>query len=405
MIEQELNNGFNQGQLKKIRTSLPTMLRYPIWKVRKLLRQFNSSDGHHLILVVANHFEPAWKKNGGSWDLVTQERRVKEWRRKSISIGQAIQDSDGTPFRHTNFYPAEQYHKSLLEQLAELQAEGIGEIEIHLHHGVEQPDTADNLRRTLVEFRDVLAERHNLLSRMLGKDTPVYAFTHGNFALGNMDGGQCCGVDEEMQILADTGCYLDLTLPTIPYVSQVPRINAIYQCGRPLHERLPHRSGADLSVGNLLKLPVLMTGPLVLDWRYRQRGIPFPRIDNGVLAGNYPLDLDRIRNWRRAGISIRGRAEWVFIKLFCHGFFEQDQDAVIGETIRRSLGEVMEHSVRTGEFKIHFASAREAFNIALAAVDGHSGDPHQYRNYKLHTIMQSKVASTPETERPIKAAA
>lgn len=391
MIEQEQANRGKTKNLEKLRTSLPTLLRYPMWRAGELLRGFDSSNECHLILVVANHYEPAWKIDGGGVDLVAQKRRVQQWRRKAISIGRSVQDSNGTPFRHTNYYPAEQYQENLLEQLAELQAEGFGEVEIHLHHGVEQPDTAQNLRQTLVKFRDLLAEKHYLLSRMPGNDTPVYSFTHGNFALGNMDGGRCCGVDEEMQILADTGCYLDLTLPTIPYASQVPRINAIYQCGHPLQEALPHRSGADLSVGDSLKLPILMTGPLVLDWRYRHYGIPFPKIDNGVLAANYPVNLDRVRNWRSAGISVRGRAEWVFIKLFCHAFFEQDQDAIIGETICRSLGKVMEHSSRTGEFKVHFASAREAFNIVLAAVDGHSGDPHQYRNYKLRTIMQSKA--------------
>ncbi|MFN0111080.1 MAG: hypothetical protein ACKVZH_19640 [Blastocatellia bacterium] len=358
------------------------------------MRRFHSSNNRHLILVVANHFEPAWKRDGENWDLANQGRRLEEWRRKAVAIGRAIQDSDGTPFRHTNFYPAEQYHEGLLEQLAELQLQGFGEVEVHLHHGVEQPDTPQNLRRTLVEFRDVLAERHKLLSRMPSNDKPAYAFVHGNFALGNMNGGRCCGVDEEMQILAETGCYIDMTLPTIPYASQVPRINSIYQCGQPLYERLPHRSGKDLAVGDSLQLPVLMTGPLVLDWRYHQLGVPLPRVDNGVLAANYPVDLHRVQNWQSAGISVRGRADWVFVKLFCHGFFEHDQDAVIGETLRRSLGEVMERSAHTGEFKIHFATAREAFNIAWAAVDGHSGNPHQFRDYKLRPIMDNGLTRT-----------
>ena len=42
---------------------------------------------------------------------------------------------------------------------------------------------------------------------------------------------------------------------------------------------------------------------------------------------------------------------------------------------------------RTGAFKVHFATAREAFNLALAAVDGRTGEPHQYRDYRLRLIM------------------
>ena len=43
-------------------------------------------------------------------------------------------DFDGVPFRDTYFFPAEQYHPPLLEDLAELQAERFGEVEIHFHH-------------------------------------------------------------------------------------------------------------------------------------------------------------------------------------------------------------------------------------------------------------------------------
>ena len=42
---------------------------------------------------------------------------------------------------------------------------GFGEVEIHLHHGVGQPDTAENTRRALEHFRDVLAWEHKCLSR------------------------------------------------------------------------------------------------------------------------------------------------------------------------------------------------------------------------------------------------
>jgi len=393
-MNQKSSNSVEPGKFNKLMVSLPWMARYPFWRAGELLRRANSSGEQHLILVVGNHFEPSWKSTGGTWDWAMQENRLEEWRRKAAAIGRAVTDSDGTPFRHTNFYPAEQYHKGLLDQLAELQSDGFGEVEIHLHHGVERPDAADELRRALVEFRDVIAERHKLLSRFSDSELPRYAFIHGNFALANMDGGRNCGVDEEMAILAETGCYADMTLPAIPYRAQAPRINAIYQCGRPLHEKAPHWHGPDLAVGDSLTLPILMTGPLVFDWRRRRHGIPFPRIDDGALAANYPLDLGRLRNWRDAGISVRGRSDWVFIKLYCHGFFDHDTDAVIGETMRRSLSELMEHGERSREFKLHFASAREAFNIALAAVDGKNGNPHLYRDYKLRTIMQSEPADS-----------
>jgi hypothetical protein len=195
-----------------------------------------------------------------------------------------------------------------------------------------------------------------------------------------------------MQILAETGCYADFTLPAAPLQPQVPRINAIYQCGHRLDRAKPHRSGPSLCVGVPPQLPVIFTGPLVFNWRRRIWGLPVPRLDDGVLAGNYPFDLARLRRWRGARIGVRGRPEWVFIKLYCHGFFPLDQKMSVGEPLRRFMEEVLEYGDRSGEYKVHFATAREAFNIALAAVDGHSGEPGQYRDYALHSLMKSEAA-------------
>ena len=39
------------------------------------------------------------------------------------------------------------------------------------------------------------------------------------------------------------------------------------------------------------------------------------------------------------------------------------------------------------KFQMHFATAREAFNIAMAAIEGHSGNPHMFRDHKLRPIM------------------
>lgn len=374
--------------VEKLSSSLPWLMRYPFWRAGELLRRSAKSNSpKHLIFVIANHFEPSWREKG-LCDLDTQRRRLDQWLAMARSIGNAVRDCDGTPFRHTNFYPAEQYHRSLLEKLAALQSEGLGEVEIHLHHGVEAPDNAANLRRALETFRDLLADEHQCLSRSEGKGTPMYAFVHGNLALGNSAGGKYCGVDSEMQILADTGCYADFTLPSAPDRSQVPRLNAIYECGHPLFEQSPHRSGPNLRVGHKPRLPVLFTGPLVFDWRRRIHGVPVPRLDAGVLAANYPSDLDRFQRWANAAISVRGRPEWIFIKLFCHGFFDSDQDSVIGETGRRFWSEALEYAERTGEFRIHFATAREVFNIAMAAVDGLQGEPGLYRDYKLKLILK-----------------
>ena len=376
--------------LTKLRWSLPWLIRYPAWRAAEITRRlFNPSSFNHLIVIVANHYEPGY----GVSQADRAVARVEKWWKQSRVMGDAVRDHDGTPYRHTNFYPAEQYDRRVLDLMAGMQAEGLGEVEVHLHHGVEQPDTAANTRRALEEFRDTLAEEHKCLSRDDEGGSPKYAFVHGNWALANSAGGRFCGVDSEMQILAETGCYADFTLPSAPDESQVPRINAVYQCAHPLTEARPHRSGANLKVGDRPQLPILFTGPLVFDWTRRVRGLPVPRVDDGALAANYPLSLDRFNRWRGARIGIKGRPEWVFIKLYCHGFFPWDYEKMLGEPVRKFWDEVMELAERSRQFKLHFASAREAYNMAVAALDGHSGDPNHYRDYRLRQIMHADSAA------------
>jgi hypothetical protein len=120
--------------------------------------------------------------------------------------------------------------------------------------------------------------------------------------------------------------------------------------------------------------------------------LPVPRLDDSSLAANYPPSLARLDRWRAANIHVQGRPEWLFIKLFCHGFFDSDQPAVIGDEMRRFLEETLELSERTGQFKLHFATARESFNIIMAAVDGLRGDPHLHRDYLLNSIRKSQAA-------------
>jgi len=251
----------------------------------------------------------------------------------------------------------------------------------------------------LVEFRDALVERHKCLSRIDGVGPAKYGFVHGNLALANSAGGRLCGVDEEMQILAETGCYADFTLPAAPNQSQVPRINAIYQCGNPLTQRKPHRSGPGIRVGKKPEFPIIFTGPLVFNWRRRIKGLPVPRLDDGALAVNYVPDFDRLNDWRGAHIGVAGRPDWIFVKLFCHGFFPEDQPAMIGDEALRFWSSAVEMSQKTGRFHIHFATARQAVNMVLAAADGHDGNPGSFRDYRLVQIMDSQFPKNVGADR------
>ena len=361
---------------------------------QRLVRRPPRRRSVHLMIAVADHFEPSCvpEAPGAHAAADEQERRLERWTDKYPGAFEAWRDVDGRPFRHTYFYPAEQYDKGLIERLAAHCQAGWGEIEIHLHHGVTVPDTAEHTRRALVEFRDALAA-HGSLSRWQGEGAPRYAFVHGNWALANSAGGRFCGVDEEMRILAETGCYADLTLPSAPNPAQVAKINALYECALPLEHRAPHRRGRNLGAGQPPTIfPLIIEGPLGLNFGRRIGRWRIPCIENGSLTAVYPPTIGRLGLWRQAAITVRGRPDWLFIKLHCHGMDPRDETVMLGTPIQRFLRALTEDTAAAGEYRVHFVTAREMVNIALAACDGRDGNPGDYRDYRLQLITPPREA-------------
>ncbi|HZQ96676.1 MAG TPA: hypothetical protein VFA67_16820 [Candidatus Sulfotelmatobacter sp.] len=337
----------------------------------------------HLIFALADHFEPAIVPENGAarapYD--EQERRMERWCREyPIRFGE-YRDAEGRPFFHTYYYPAEQYDPAHISRLAEHCRSGWGEIEVHLHHGVGAPDSAENTRRQLVQFRDLLAQRHGCLCYRQGSSEPLYSFVHGNFALANSNRGLACGVDSEMQILAETGCYADLTLPTGAFHrAQTSKINSLYECALPLTERAPHRKGRDLERGITPRIwPLMVQGPLMMDFNTHSRRL---QVENGALTGRNPASLRRLRLWKQANISVRGVPDWLFIKLHCHSMDSRHEDATLGASMQAFLRDLITGAGERDEV-LHFVSAREMVNILLAACDGREGNPGDYRDYRL----------------------
>jgi hypothetical protein len=339
-----------------------------------------------VLIAVADHFEPSVCPEA-PWsfaDRHEQLRRLDHWCRKRPQVLYEWRDADGYPLRHTYFFPAEQYDPDLIDQLAAHCCEGWGEIEVHLHHGRQEPDSAENTGHVLQNFVSELGKR-GCLSRWDGQGPLRYAFVHGNWALANSGSGRFCGVDAEMQILAETGCYADMTFPSAPSPTQVAKINSLYECALPLDQRAPHRRGRDLKRGSMpTTFPLIVQGPLLLSFMRRGRRLPKPRIENGEWTAAHPPTLDRLRLWRLANVTVCGRPDWVFVKLHCHGMDPRDQDAMFGSPLREFLKRLIQTSRESGNYQVHFVTAREMVNIILAACDGRDGNPNTYRDYRLN---------------------
>jgi hypothetical protein len=252
----------------------------------------------------------------------------------------------------------------------------LGEVELHLHH---DGDHADRLRQDLLTYVQLFAQHGHLSRDFAGRLR--YGFIHGNWCLANSRrDGRWCGVDSELPLLFETGCYADFTFPAAPDPCQPRIVNQIYWPTGRLAERGAHHRGERASVGRRHADRILMIqGPLALS---RKAGRVRPRIENGALTGRDPPTPERVASWVAQNIHVAGRPEWVFVKVHTHGAPEHTSRSLLGDGGRALHRELARYNAGK-RWKLHYASARELYNIATAAMDGKTGDPAEFRDYLL----------------------
>jgi hypothetical protein len=174
----------------------------------------------HVLFAFCDHYEPLW---GGAGAEQGKER-VRRWENEYPALVADVRDADGRPPRHSFFFPGEQYSPEYLDSLGRLVRQGLGEVELHLHH---DGDDARKLEVDLLSYLKAYSE-HGHLSRD-ARGRLRYGFIHGNWCLANSRGdGKWCGVDSELDVLFDTGCYADFTFPSAPDSTQPNIVNQIY---------------------------------------------------------------------------------------------------------------------------------------------------------------------------------
>lgn len=331
----------------------------------------------HVMFCFVDHFEPAW----GKVDLAVQRARVDRWCLDYRALASAHRDADGRPPQHSFFYPEEEYLEEHLTKLADLCADGFGEIEIHLHH---DDDTVDNFNRTISRFNELLHERHGALPRDPVTGQLRFGFIHGNWSLDNSRAdGRWCGINNELILLRELGCYADFTLPSAPSDTQTKIINSIYYAtDDPLRPK-SHDTGELVRVGGKASGDLMIVqGPLGLNWRERKFGI-IPRIESADVRRSCPPTPERVDDWVNTGIHVQGRPEWVFVKVHTHGTQERDMDTLLGASAH-AMHQHLETRYNDGlRYVLHYVTSREVYNIIKAAEAGCSGNPNDYRDHEL----------------------
>jgi hypothetical protein len=343
---------------------------------RRAQRSSRRDGETHVLFCMVDHFEPI--SDGSTRE---QERsRMRAWLDGYPRLAGRHRDSHGCPPQHTWFYPIENYRSEYLDGLVDLCQQGLGEIEVHLHHGHDTSETLQQkLRQGLADF-----SKHGAQQTQEIPSRTTYGFIHGNLALDNSRFDPAfCGVNDELTVLRNTGCYADFSLPTVPSISQSRKVNAIYYVTDDPQKPKSFDTGVDVEVGgrqvgDLLLVP----GPLSFNWHSRKWGV-FPRVENAEIQGSNPPSVERVQVWVDQHIHIKGRPEWVFVKVSCHGAEERSWDALFGDPAE-TMYSCLETQYRDrNEYQLHYVTARELYNIIKAAEAGKTGDPSQYKNFSI----------------------
>ena len=325
---------------------------------------------NHLIFLFVDHFEPDGPDP------------IREWTRQYPPLAGLYTDADGRHPRHTWF--VEGNDPAVPAELAPLVRGGFGEIEFHLHHS---HDDAASLRR-LIEARKQVFHNAGALITATGQDT--YGLIHGKWSLDNSRGPNCCGVNNELQVLRDTGCYADFTFPAWGRMNPRKRNSIYYAQDDPTRPK-SYDDGVEVQVG---RDPcgdlMLLQGP------GNRSGIPEPIgriaplrallekcfLTCSITYTSLPTP-SRTDRWVRAHVHVAGRPEWTFVKVHTHGARPRNFPAYFGKPAEAMFAHLEARYNDGRAWQLHYATAREAYNMVKAAEAGKEGNPSDYRDFLM----------------------
>lgn len=345
--------------------------------------KFTPEQPRHIFIAVCDHYEPEW----GNPQKAEAIARVDRWCEEYPARFSRFSDSRGQVPQHTFFFPQDQYQPEYLDRLARLCKQGFGDVEIHLHH---DNDTAEGLRQKMNDFRTTLYDRHGLLRKDPETGEILYSFIHGNWALCNSrPDGRWCGVENEIDVLLETGCYADLTMPSAPSDTQTRIINSIYYAKNQPGKCKSHDAGTLAHVGQTPERDSLLMiqGPLGLDWNQRKWGF-MPGIENSDLHGGRPATISRFRHWLAADVHVAGRPDWTFIKLHTHGAKPGNLETLLGPETEAFHAELRREAARHPEWKYYYVTAWEMAALIHQAERGNTTPDFE----AIHPISHQETA-------------
>ncbi len=354
------------------------------WSITYLTYKYKYKDTPiNILFCMVDHFEPGRQKA----TLEVEKKNINDCIKKYPKLANKHKDFYGNIPKRTWFFLPYHHRYGNLKKLVQLCQEGYGEIELHLHHGKTQPDTAENLEKTIKQCLIDFGE-FGIFGAENGEKR--YGFIHGDWALDNSLNNQYCGVNNEISILKKTGCYADFTFPgpidatprqinSIFYATDNPEKPKSYNTGTPVH--VGGKVAGDLMIIQGPKHPFFFNNKIT--------GLRAPGDD---ICGDPRVDSKRIDSWINTGIHIKGKNNWVIVKTHTHG--AAFGKAVYGEEMD-SIFNYLESKYNDGtKYILHYVTARELYNIIKAIEAGEKGsNPEEYKDY---IIKKPSYDSSPE---------
>jgi hypothetical protein len=323
-------------------------------------RDARSAPVKHVVFLMTDHYEPGRGSQGTDTSEV--------WLRRYRTAVDGLVDSYGRKFQYTWFYPYDHKNEKVMRQLNQLVADGYGEVEFHWHHN---HDSEASFNLDLADAASWFSQFGAMVDSNTGKFR--FSFIHGNWALDNSAAAKHCGVSTEISALKRAGGYADFTFSTLSTPAQPGYINKLmHVVDTPAPKS--YESGVEAHVGYRGSDFLLVESPSAFDF-------PDLSFEVGALEAKSAYQRHRLNLWLENAPQVKGRDDVRFVRVYTHGItasetlFERGAITQIAQDLLRTAGEM--------HFKVHFVTAREAYNIIRAIEAGESGDPDLMRNFEI----------------------
>jgi hypothetical protein len=278
-------------------------------------------------------------------------------------------DSDGKKFQLTFACPGRNHDSITLNMLTEYCRRGLGEVEYLIPWDYSsEASMREELEQGLRRF--------NSYGWMKAANSEI------RFAVVREGSGSEGGEADfqwQASVLSDLGCYADMSYPGVRRSRPQSMVNTMFMVSPADKEQ--YNESDELRAGRLGKGGLLVIkGPFLIDWTDWRLTLR-PYVEDGHLSPEAPPDPGRVDSWVRANVHVIGQPNWIFVKLMIDGL----SDAASARSLRHSLDRslmYLEEVCNDGErYRLRYVTAREMYNVAMAAQALKSGNAGLFRDY------------------------